>query len=188
MFLKFQLTRPHGARHVGSVISVSSDGFQLTRPHGARLVSLCAVGGYYSSFNSRARTGRDQIHLWSQDTSKVSTHAPARGATKLRNHLNNIAMVSTHAPARGATGGWRGTAPLPACFNSRARTGRDEPNRGIRMPFGVSTHAPARGATTCSACETRFFRATGSQYREPLARGDQSQRRGAESHLSKFKY
>ena len=28
-------------------------------------------------------------------------------------------------------------------------------------------------------CETRFFRATGSQYREPLARGDQSQRRGA---------
>ncbi len=37
-------------------------------------------------------------------------------------------------------------------------------------------------------CETRFFRATGSQYREPLARGDQSQRRGAESHRSKHKY
>ncbi|MCK9558276.1 MAG: ATP-binding protein, partial [Candidatus Cloacimonetes bacterium] len=36
--------------------------------------------------------------------------------------------------------------------------------------------------------ETRFFRATGSQYREPLARGDQSQRRGAESHRSKHKY
>ena len=37
-------------------------------------------------------------------------------------------------------------------------------------------------------CETRFFRATGSQYREPLARGDQSRRRGAESHRSKHKY
>ena len=37
-------------------------------------------------------------------------------------------------------------------------------------------------------CETRFFRATGSQYREPLAHGDQSRRRGAESHRSKHKY
>jgi len=34
-------------------------------------------------------------------------------------------------------------------------------------------------------CETRFFRATGSQYREPLARGGQSQRRGVESHRIK---
>lgn len=40
----------------------------------------------------------------------------------------------------------------------------------------------------CIQCETRFFRATGSQYREPLARGDQSRRRGAESHRSKHKY
>ena len=40
----------------------------------------------------------------------------------------------------------------------------------------------------CDFCETRFFRATGSQYREPLARGDQSRRRGAESHRSKHKY
>ena len=66
--------------------------------------------------------------------------------------------------------------------------------RYVRLPELFAELAIARGDGTYRKvikqykCETRFFRATGSQYREPLARGDQSQRRGAESHRSKHKY
>ena len=79
-------------------------------------------------------------------------------------------LVSTHAPARGATRGSGKARGLDGRFNSRAREGRDPPPsaasitlsrfqltrpRGAR-PAGindrdfhltVSTHAPARGAT-----------------------------------------
>jgi len=67
-------------------------------------------------------------------------------------------------------------------------------NRGMKVGFYrtanlVNQLSDAKKAGNLSKlCETRFFRATGSQYREPLARGDQSQRRGAESHRSKHKY
>ena len=56
------------------------------------------------------------------------------------------AVVSIHAPARGAT------RPVPpgrgsACFNSRAREGRDVRRVEEAQACGVSIHAPARGAT-----------------------------------------
>ena len=56
----FQLTRPHGARHVSSPMLQYSVVFQLTRPHGARQAALSKV----------------------TSPIVVSTHAPARGATK----------------------------------------------------------------------------------------------------------
>ena len=101
-----------------------------------------------SSFNSRARTGRDCRPYDPLKICKVSTHAPARGATPGQLLAHTLAPfqltrphgarpqdiescdifeeVSTHAPARGATAN-RETTKGDERFNSRARTGRDNP-------------------------------------------------------------
>ena len=168
----FQLTRPRGARQLTHAGSPGMHGFQLTRPRGARPL----------------------LTLRAQLRHRVSTHAPAWGATCSRRHAAPRApRVSTHAPAWGATQrhgrahseramfqltrprGARLKHPqqqrdAPPSFNSRARVGRDATSpdimddrqvfqltrpRGAR-PGGpparrrrghVSTHAPAWGAT-----------------------------------------
>ena len=57
---------------------------------------------------------------------RISTHAPARGATKDFQSFAIQRKISTHAPARGAT-----RIPRVLCV----------------MLLSISTHAPARGAT-----------------------------------------
>ena len=105
-----------------------------------------------------------------QDGKRVSTHAPARGATvigaygtveatfqpthphgvRLTNYDSGFSgnQVSTHAPARGATQFWSSKSITASCFNPRTRTGCDVScTEGKRHSLSVSTHAPARGAT-----------------------------------------
>src|SRR5690606_30269474 len=99
---------------------------------------------------------------------RVSTHAPARGATisSVSYHVDSVfqptpprggrpsrvAVPSTPptfhpAPPRGG----RRSAPAPAaratCFNPRPRAGGDLRGPASRLDRRVSTHAPARGAT-----------------------------------------
>ena len=101
----------------------------------------------YKSFNSRARKGRDIEEsarfprygkfqftrpqgarpapiVNGEPNGGVSIHAPARGATETTNKSLESITVSIHAPARGATQ-TPVTMSFPACFNSRARKGRD---------------------------------------------------------------
>ena len=78
-------------------------------------------------FNPRAREGRDSGLMWEYIRAiRVSTHAPARGATIIPLSPWCLCGVSTHAPARGATRRRVRVMPLLACFNPRAREGRDE--------------------------------------------------------------
>ena len=98
----FQFTRPRGARRISTSRTTRDFKFQFTRPRGARLrwsfgmtntppVSIHAPArgatvGYRMamqrrSFNSRAREGRDEMHLSALRLMPVSIHAPARGAT-----------------------------------------------------------------------------------------------------------
>jgi len=58
--VRFQLTRPHGARYCEVVTDPAGNVFQLTRPHGARYVIFLSCSVTYS-FNSRARMGRDNL-------------------------------------------------------------------------------------------------------------------------------
>ena len=67
--------------------------------------------------------------------SRVSIHAPARGATAYPSIVKSDNSVSIHAPARGAT---------------QPRTRRKE-------ICHVSIHAPARGATSCSMKRRLFI-------------------------------
>ena len=56
-------------------------------------------------------------------------------------------LVSIHAPARGATTSRTIIHSPPACFNPRAREGRDPIHLYQHGVHCVSIHAPARGAT-----------------------------------------
>ena len=62
----------------------------------------------------------------------VSIHAPARGATALRDGFGRSVLVSIHAPARGATAMDGIVGSRDGRFNPRAREGRDRNgNMGI---------------------------------------------------------
>ena len=78
----FQFTRPRGARHMAGWKHGLGGMFQFTRPRGARPLIVLTVRFHSSSFNSRAREGRDIADFKSFSDATVSIHAPARGATK----------------------------------------------------------------------------------------------------------
>src|SRR5207248_455186 len=120
-------------------------------------------------FNPRAPEGRDQGSIRHRSPTRVSIHAPPRGATPGTYVAATGYGVSIHAPPRGATltfiallntymfqstrprGARRpGDSSWPSLpsFNPRAPEGRDA---GFPCPdysvAGVSIHAPPRGAT-----------------------------------------
>ncbi len=168
---QFQSTRPRGARPRRPRSTCATCPFQSTRPRGARLdrargrsscrsVSIhapargatrrwCAARTCRSSFNPRARAGRDTPRRLMVVLSRRFQSTRPRGARRMharcpRHSLQSMFQstrprgarrpdgrdvcddrVSIHAPARGAT-------------DTRAR----------RLATGiVSIHAPARGAT-----------------------------------------
>ena len=57
----------------------------------------------YSDFNPRSRKGSDYNVQAASCLKKISTHAPARGATAPALATETDQTISTHAPARGAT-------------------------------------------------------------------------------------
>ena len=75
----------------------------------------------------------------------ISTHAPARGATSVRDIHMCPCGISTHAPARGATG----AADVELMF------------------YDISTHAPARGAT-----KPELYDSNGYVFQPTLPRGE----------------
>ena len=98
--------------------------FQSTRPRGARR-RLCWRRGLGSSFNPRARAGRDKIlWIWNQGLYCFNPRARAgrdREYIKIANKMSG--------------------------FNPRARAGRDAIFQSWDYYTDVSIHAPARGAT-----------------------------------------
>ena len=100
---RFQSTHPHGVRLSNVRTCVIPDDvsihapargatldwflfyhlskFQSTHPHGVRR-KRCCLRGKVNCFNPRTRTGCDQSNQKDKhNASKVSIHAPARGAT-----------------------------------------------------------------------------------------------------------
>ena len=126
--------------------------FQSTRPRGARRPVNVSSPTTWTSFNPRAREGRDRGKPAWITRICVSIHAPARGATHMLNISLYFHYVSIHAPARGATlcdtarlmhaAEFQSTRPRgarritcrpkwlpPLRFNPRAREGRDNSPR-----------------------------------------------------------
>ena len=126
-----------------------------------------------SSFNPRAREGRDCSQYRGEQCRKVSIHAPARGATFLPYDNPPKKGVSIHAPARGAT--------FDVKTNFGASLFQSTRPRGARLCFpspsfassSVSIHAPARGATTPSpskSCAAHCFNPRAREGRDAARR------------------
>ncbi len=100
----FQPTHPHGVRLIYRFLTPVPAPFQPTHPHGVRQSRQRGAPLGTGGFNPRTRTGCDRMSTQMLTSSpRVSTHAPARGATlPCLDNLDPL-RVSTHAPARGAT-------------------------------------------------------------------------------------
>ena len=99
----FQSTHPHGVRLWLNWITDICITFQSTHPHGVRRQCIRLERGY-SKFQSTHPHGvRLRVFCERSEQTKVSIHAPTRGATSLPNNYPNIYYVSIHAPTRGAT-------------------------------------------------------------------------------------
>ena len=142
--IRFQSTRPRGARHYHlsrgqrfDAVSIHAPArgatsrapntcnsalFQSTRPRGARLASAGVLKPAIS----------------------VSIHAPARGATQSIAGIARWPRVSIHAPARGATECAVSVSIWYLCFNPRARAGRDHEYRQHGHPSGRRFNPRAR--------------------------------------------
>ena len=126
--------------------------FQSTPPHGGRRPGD-AEALQPACFNPRPRTGGDGQRRVVNVGSRVSIHAPARGATRTRNGYGYGMMFQSTPPHGGRRD--QQTSPCPRSrFNPRPRTGGDSTGRKKRVALLVSIHAPARGATKrCVWCE-----------------------------------
>jgi len=108
---RFQPTHPHGVRRSGVRIQSLRREFQPTHPHGVRLFS--------------------QIPESTPD--RVSTHAPARGATSTRTCLKSCSVCFNPRTRTGCDLLSFGKSPTVSSFNPRTRTGCDLRNRGTPL-------------------------------------------------------
>ena len=108
------------APHTGQYLGFNSRAREGRDAWSTRAIGLAA------RFNSRAREGRDKSCDLSLDTMQlVSTHAPARGATRPRT-MRRLRQRSFNSRAReGRDIASHLTSTSCASFNSRAREGRD---------------------------------------------------------------
>ena len=144
--------------------------FQSTRPHGARR-NCCTSLVPPWCFNPRARAGRDGPVALGHGSNSVSIHAPARGATIILDFAGIAILVSIHAPARGATAPpWGPSSSWQ--FQSTRPHGARRNFDPARDGASVSIHAPARGATkipliTRSSTWFQSTRPHGARLRSP---------------------
>ena len=121
---KFQSTRPHGARQANCSPCRRLSLFQSTRPHGARR-SVYRSGRGLSSFNPRARTGRDHARRLRFPVDRMFQSTRPYGA-RHRSFTLQVRQISFNPRAR--TGRDKSSSMRTfsfAGFNPRARTGRD---------------------------------------------------------------
>ena len=121
----FRSTRPWWARPSHSGVPCSSSLFRSTRPWWARQIPVRGFGLSRRFRSTRpwwARRGRSGK---GDGARRVSIHAPVVGATYFTNGLVSRILVSIHAPVVGATHHGSRAKRRHACFDPRARGGRD---------------------------------------------------------------
>ena len=122
---EFQSTLPRGERPQQPSVTTFVRRFQSTLPRGERqklLLSYVFAWQFQSTLPRGERHSRvSVVERWQE----VSIHAPARGATQLREVMLDGAQVSIHAPARGATRASCRRRFKSCCFNPRSRAGSD---------------------------------------------------------------
>ena len=144
----FLLTPLREGRRASSQMRTNICGFLLTPLREGRPDASLAPELFTRLFLlTPLREGRHDLQSRITTMNRISTHAPAGGATKLTTGEVNTDIISTHAPAGGATN--RRTQPAARqSISTHAPAGgatrRDWKKNGSRI---ISTHAPAGGAT-----------------------------------------
>ena len=132
------------------------DKFQSTRPRGARPRQ---TGVDYANlrFNPRAREGRDTHAEYIIIFSLCFNPRAREGRDPLRYGASHArSRVSIHAPARGATHNMPPEVAAAIAFQStRPRGARQLTAPAVAGVKNVSIHAPARGATPTRCSPTR---------------------------------
>ena len=119
--------------------------FQSTRPQGARPSEPCPTTDLASSFNPRARRGRDTVPVSPVNTN-ASFNPRARRGRDLNDYVDiGLGSVSIHAPAGGATRSKCNMYPRRVRFNPRARRGRDYSIRATGFCVGCFNPRARRG-------------------------------------------
>ena len=115
----------------------AAPGFQSTRPRGARRRLNQSLRFRLTSFNPRARVGRDGRQRGSSLRPRCFNPRARVGRDPVG--CRGIIVrwrVSIHAPAWGATSGIVLRSVVSSCFNPRARVGRDTSRSGTWTSFG----------------------------------------------------
>ncbi len=101
----------------------------------------------------------------------VSIHAPVRGATIQDVHVEPVVRVSIHAPVRGATARSVTHPSDSACFNPRARAGRDygpSKTRSAASRFQSTRPCGARQANKPTSSDRSRFNPRARAGRDPF--------------------
>ena len=128
LVVRFQSTRPHGARQMAAAVADQRPGFNPRARMGRDVSHLRALPAC-RSFNPRARMGRDASTFAVHLREHVSIHAPAWGAT----HCQRVSYGATLFQSTRPHGARRVLAPP------------------LVLEYSVSIHAPAWGATGAHA-------------------------------------
>ena len=153
--------------------------FQSTRPRGARQPRRLSAGGTQAvSIHAPAR-GATAAQCMARRLVAVSIHAPARGATVFDADTYPAAQFQSTRP-RGARRRNHRRHRQAQRFNPRAREGRDAAAAAQIHHCNVSIHAPARGATTPERA-AEFVEEFQSTRPRGARRRDEQQRRAVAS-------
>ena len=158
---------PRGATPTASLLSLMVS-FQFTPLREGR--RACPnIRAHTSHFNSRPSARGDRTFRLYCHCTKISIHAPPRGATHPAQAGSCPELISIHAPPRGAT--YAETYPLIVTgnFNSRPSARGDIAFLLSSRNPRISIHAPPRGATGCPPCHITVACDFNSR---PSARGD----------------
>ena len=149
----FQSTPPRGGRHRGKVGGKVQSSFNPRPRAGGDQSSILpyAIGELFQS--TPPRGGRQSVAFSLLRLTRVSIHAPARGATGVLCYEVAHHDVSIHAPARGATE-WSSATSTDLWVSIHAPARGATKGASIYNIKGcVSIHAPARGATFWLPCQ-----------------------------------
>ncbi len=122
--------------------------FRPTPPRRGRRPCCPSAAIPRGCFDPRPRAGGDtpfQARL--ERTKRFRPTPPRRGRPSRHQRRNIWPRVSTHAPAQGATRISRSSSAPVRSFDPRPRAGGDPRRLVCRLTEPVSTHAPAQGAT-----------------------------------------
>ena len=137
---------PRGATRIACGATAQAEHFN-SRPsaRGDSTRFLCFAHQFY--FNSRPSARGDDNRRHASGQSRISIHAPPRGATRRQPLVLVALQISIHAPPRGATTEGKSVSGMSPHFNSRPSARGDSSPVTLGMASCISIHAPPRGAT-----------------------------------------